>query len=88
MDMAKYATDIASLTTPVLANEETYQTIQNFLVNNITMFAGTKRIVNIAVKFPPYSEAKQGNWFKGTAVWSATYVDDLEGVQISGSVSF
>ena len=35
-----------------------------------------------------YAEAKKGQWFKGTAVWSAVYIDDLEGVEISGSISF
>jgi hypothetical protein len=87
-DMAKYATAISTLTNPVLVNKETYAKLQSFLVNNLAKFATTGRITNIQVKFPPFAEAKQGNWFMGTAVWSAMYVDDLEGVNISGSISF
>ena len=87
-DMAKFATAVGTLTKPVLVNQETYAQIQSFLINNIAVFATIGRIENIQVKFPPFSEAKKGNWFEGTAVWSAVYVDDLEGVRISGSISF
>lgn len=87
-DMAKFATAISTLTKPVLVNAETYAQLQAFLVNNIALFATIGRIDNIEIKFPPFSEAKKGNWFEGTAVWSARYVDDLEGVNISGSISF
>lgn len=87
-EMASYATASGTLTNPVLVNETTYATIQSFLVNNIAKFATIGRLSNITVSFPPFSEAKKGNKFEGTAVWSATYVDDLEGVSISGSISF
>ena len=75
-------------TKPVLVNQETYAKIQSFLINNIAIFATIGRIENIQINFPPFSEAKKGNWYEGTAVWSATYIDDLEGVNISGSISF
>ena len=87
-DMAKYATAIQTLTKPVLTNQETYAQLQSFLINNVAVFATLGRISNIQVKFPPFAEAKKGNWFEGTAVWSAVYVDDLGGVNISGSISF
>lgn len=87
-DMAKYATAISTLTDPVLVNQETYAQLQSFLINNISVFASLGRLTDIVVKFPPFAEAKKGNWFEGTAVWSARYVDDLEGVNISGSISF
>ena len=87
-DTAKYATEVTTLTKPVLANKKTYEHIQEILVGNIQNFAGLGRLDNLVVKFPPYAEAKQGQWFKGTAVWSAVYIDDLEGVEISGSISF
>ena len=87
-DMAKYATAISTLTNPVLVNGQTYAQLQAFLVNNLALFATIGRITNIQISFPPFSEAKKGNWFEGTAVWSATYVNDLEGVNISGSISF
>lgn len=87
-DMAKYATAVTTLTKPVLTNKKTYEHIQEILVGNIQNFAGLGRLDNLVVKFPPYAEAKSGQWFKGTAVWSAVYIDDLEGVEISGSISF
>lgn len=87
-DIAKFATAGDTLTKPVLVNQQTYQNIQNMLVANIQKFAGLGRLDNIVLNFPPFSEAKQGQWFKGTAVWKATYIDDLEGVEISGSISF
>ena len=87
-DMAKYASAIQTLTKPVLTNQETYAQLQSFLINNVAVFATLGRISNIQVKFPPFAEAKKGNWFEGTAVWSAVYVDDLGGVNISGSISF
>ena len=87
-DMAKYATDISTLTKPVLVNQTTYARLQSFLINNISVFTTLGRLSNVQVSFPPFAEAKKGNWFEGTAVWSAVYVDDLEGVKISGSISF
>ena len=87
-DMAKYATEIASLTKPVLCNQEAYAKLQSFLINNIATFATMGRIENIEVSFPPFSEAKVGNWFRGTAVWSAHYIDDLGGCDVSGSIAF
>lgn len=86
--MAKYATAISTLTHPVLANQETYSRLQEILVNTISVFAANGRITNVQVNFPPFSEAKKGNWFEGTAVWSALYVGELEGVKISGTISF
>lgn len=87
-DMAKYATAATTLTKPVLTNKKTYEHIQEILAGNIQNFAGLGRLDNLVVEFPPYAEAKKGQWFKGTAVWSAVYIDDLEGVEISGSISF
>ena len=87
-DVAKYATATTTLTKPVLVNQKTYSAIQSMLIANIQLFAGLGRLENLVLDFPPYSEAKQGQWFKGTGVWSATYIDDLEGVEISGSISF
>ena len=86
--LANYATASTTLTKPVLVNEETYSYIQRLVRSTINTFATTSRIANVSVNFPPFSEAKKGQTFKGTAVWSATYIDDLEGVQVSGSISF
>lgn len=85
-DMAKYSAARATLTKPVLANQDTYTKIQNFLASNVGAFAGTSRVQNFSATFPPLAEAKKGNWFEGTAVWTADYVDDFEGCKISGSI--
>ena len=87
-DMARYLTDSSTLANPVLANEETYSYIQTLLLSKIQKFTPTNRIVNIQTSFPSFSEAKQGNKFVGTAVWKATYIDDLDGVEVTGSISF
>ena len=87
-EMAKFVTDTTTLTKPVLANEQAYEDMKGMLIGNIQKFAGLNRLENIIVNFPPFSEAKVGNTFKGTAVWKATYIDDLEGVEVSGSISF
>lgn len=85
-DMAKFVAAQTTLTKPVLANEDAYGKMQSFLINNIAKFTG--RISEISINFPPFAEAKKGNTFEGTAVWSATYIDDLGGVSISGSINF
>lgn len=86
--LAKYRDDVSTLTEPVLANEETYSYIQNLVQQTINTFAGTGRITDVILSFPSYADAKKGNSFEGVAVWSARYVNDLDGVNISGSISF
>jgi len=86
--LANYATAVGTLTEPVLANEDTYTYIQQLVQGVINTFATTGRITDVTLKFPPYSEAKKGQSFEGVAVWSAVYVDDLESVELSGSISF
>lgn len=86
--LANYATATGTLTEPVLANEATYNYIQQLVQGVINTFTATGRLVNVTLSFPPYSEAKKGQSFEGTAVWSAVYVDDLESVELSGSITF
>ena len=86
--LAEYATANDTLTNPVLVNEKTYTYLQQLVQSTINTFATTGRITSVALSFPPFAEAKHGQKFTGTAVWTATYVDDLEGVEISGSVTF
>lgn len=87
-DVAKFVSSLDTLTNPVLANEEAYLQIQGMLASNIQLFAGLKRLESVVMDFPPFSKAKKGNSFEGIAVWSAVYVDDLESVTITGSISF
>lgn len=86
--LADYASSIESLTDPVLANEDTYSYIQSLVQQYLNTMAGNNRLEGIILKFPPFAEAKQGNKFVGTAVWSARYIDDFGGVDVSGSISF
>lgn len=86
--LAKFATENSTLTKPVLVNQKTYTTIQGMLAGNIQLFAGLGRLENIQINFPPFSEAKKGQSIECTGVWKATYIDDLESVEISGSISF
>lgn len=87
-DIAKYATDNATLTDPVMVNQKTYNDIQGLLVANLQLFAGLGRLTDVVISFPPFSEAKKGNRLEGIGAWKATYVDDLEGVTVAGAVSF
>lgn len=87
-DVAKFVASLDTLTNPVLANEEAYQQIQGMLASNLQLFAGLKRLEKVVMNFPPFSKAKKGNTFEGIAVWSAVYIDDLEAVTITGSISF
>lgn len=87
-DVAKFVASLDTLTNPVLANEEAYQQIQGMLASNLQLFAGLKRLDSVVMNFPPFSKAKKGNTFEGIAVWSAVYIDDLESVTITGSISF
>lgn len=88
MALANYATANETLTDPVLANPATYNYIQRLVQGTINTMASTGRLTNITLNFPPYSLAKKGNSFEGVAVWSAIYVDDFEGVEVSGSIAF
>ena len=87
-ELAEYATASETLTNPVLVNQKTYTNIQNILVGKIQLFAGLGRLDNIVVNFPPFNEAKKGQSFVGTGVWKADYIDDLENIEISGSITF
>jgi len=88
LEMARFVTDISTLTDPVLCNEDTYSKLQGILGNTIGVMAKTGRLKGIQITFPPYSEAKVGQSFKGTAVWSAVYELELDKVEVSGSITF
>lgn len=86
-DLANFVTTGSTLTNPVLVNEETYAQIQSMLISNIQKI-GYTHLTDTALDFPPFSEAKKGQSIEGTGVWSARYIDDLESVDISGTISF
>lgn len=87
-DIANFAAESETLTKPRLCNQDTYTAIQMLLQTRLQAFIGTNRLTNISMKFPPFAEAKKGNGFEGTAVWSATYIDDFDHVDFSGTISF
>lgn len=87
-DVANFQASLETLTEPVLVSEDTYETIQGYLVGNIQKMGANGRLINVQLKFPPFTKAKQGNKLVGNGQWKARYEDDLEGVEVSGSISF
>lgn len=85
---ANMVTTNDTLTKPYLTNQETYDAIQQLLLNNIQSMALTGRITNVELNFPPLAEVVQGQTITGTGVWEATYIDDIESIRISGTVNF
>lgn len=86
--LANYATSLSTVNSPVLANRDTYEQIQNIVATVIQSIARCGRLSSIRLSFPPYEDAKKGNKFVGAAAWSAWYDDDLDGASVSGSISF
>jgi len=85
---AKLLTESDTLTNPVLTNEEAYTQIQDILFKNVALFAGTKRISNIKLKFPPFPIAKVSlRALVATGSWEASYADDLDEVTVTGGIT-
>ena len=77
-----------SVNKPVLKNDDTYKKIQNMLLSNIQRFAVVGRLTEIDTGFPAYADLPVSKTdIVVSAAWKATYVYDLEKVQISGSVT-
>ena len=84
---AKFITNEGTVTDPVLTNEAAYGRIQSIVSSNLALFTGMKRVSGIALKFPAFSVAKVGpRELKAARTWSATYVDDLDKVTITGGI--
>ena len=84
---ARLLTESDTLTNPVLTNEDAYVQIQDILFKNILLFAGTKRISNIHLKFPPFPAAKVSlRALVSTGAWEASYTDDLDEVTVTGGI--
>jgi hypothetical protein len=85
---ADMITDTGTLTNPVLTNEAAYKQIQNIVITQLNLFAGTKRIVNIVSNFPSFDQAKVSRTaLEAASSWSAVYVDDLDSVTVSGGIT-
>lgn len=87
-DIANFAAESETLTKPRLCNQATYDEIQSLLLSRLLAFVGTNRVTNTIMKFPPFADARKGNGFEGVAVWKATYVDDFDHVDFSGTINF
>lgn len=85
--IAKYITSRNTLGTPVLKNATTYRRIQEILLGHLQTFARIGRLENIYLNMPAYTDLPESKTdIIVTQGWEATYVSDLEKVQISGTV--
>jgi hypothetical protein len=88
MDCANLITDKGTLVNPVLTNNEAYSRIQAIVGGNLAKFSGTKRLYNIKLTFPAFTEAKKGlTALEAASAWSALYVDDLDKVTVTGGIT-
>ena len=84
---AKFITADGTVTDPVLTDEAAYKKIQEVVFGNLLLFVPTRRIGNIALKFPSFAVAKTGmNKLEAASSWSAAYVDDLGSVTVTGGI--
>ena len=85
--IAKMMTSRDTLGQPVLRNEQAYERIKSMLLNNLQIFSRIGRLVNINLNFPAFSTLPESQTdITVTQGWTATYIDDLEKVQVSGTV--
>ena len=85
---AKFITADGTVTDPVLTNEDAYTKVQEIVAGNLLLFVPTKRIGNIILKFPPFAMAKTSmNKLEAASSWSASYVDDLGEVTVTGGIT-
>jgi len=89
MQAANMLTDKGTLTVPKLTDEQSYAEIQRIVRTNLSLFAGTNgRLYGVTLEFPPFNVAKKGRtMLSAPNSWSAIYKDDLDEVEVSGSVS-
>jgi len=87
-DAAEFVTASGTLTDPNLTDADAYKKIQNVTLGNIGLFTKTRRISSVVSKFPSFNQAKVGRTaLKAATAWAATYIDDLDSVDISGGVT-
>lgn len=89
MQAANMISDKGTLTAPKLTDEESYKDIQNIVKNNLSLFSGTNgRLYGVSLSFPSFDVAKKGRTMLSTPnSWSAIYKDDLDEVEVSGSIA-
>lgn len=88
MDCANLITDKGTLTDPVLTNNDAYLKIQSIVGTNLARFSATKRLYNVKLTFPSFSNAKVGlTALEAASAWTAMYVDDLDKVTVTGGIT-
>lgn len=87
--LANLVTDRDTVTHPYLKNEETYQKVQNVLLENIQKHARSGRLKDIMLNFPAYTEltASETDIIVGQGAWEATYVYPLRKVVVGGTIN-
>jgi hypothetical protein len=87
-DFANMVTDAGTLTNPVLTDQEAYEEVQRLTYGKVGLFTKTKRIFNIVMKFPQFSDAKTGlTSLTAATSWSANYKDDLDEITLTGGIT-
>lgn len=87
--LANLVTDRDTVIHPYLKNEETYQKVQNVLLENIQKHARSGRLKDIVLNFPAYTEltASETDIIVGQGAWEATYVYPLRKVVVGGTIN-
>ena len=87
--LANLVTDRDTVTHPYLKNEETYQKVQDILLENIQKHARSGRLKDIQLNFPAYTELTPSDTdiIVGQGAWEATYVYPLRKVVVGGTIN-
>lgn len=87
--LANLVTDRDTVTHPYLKNEETYQRVQDILLENIQKHARSGRLKDIQLNFPSYTELVPSDTdiIVGQGAWEATYVYPLRKVVVGGTIN-
>lgn len=87
--LANLVTDRDTVVHPYLKNEETYQKVQNVLLENIQKHARSGRLKDIVLDFPAYTELTPSDTdiIVGQGAWEATYVYPLRKVVVGGTIN-
>lgn len=76
-----------TVTNPALTDEATYKTIQSIVESKLLLFVGTRRIKDIQLTFPAFSDAKTGmTKLEAASAWKATYTDDIDEITVTGGI--
>lgn len=86
--IAEWITNYNTNTQAVLRNEVTYKRLQDMLLSNLQRFARMGRLTDIYLNMPAFSQLPESKTdIIVTQGWSATYVDDVGKIVITGMVA-